>query len=45
MPINSTNTLHNHIHVAVRLRHSSELELSKLRDKRGQWVMTDDMTI
>ena len=45
MPLNSSNTLHNHIHVAVRLKPFSDRELAMMREKRGQWIAKNGNTI
>ena len=40
VPLNQSNTLHNHIHVSVRLKPFSENE----QQKKGQWQITNNET-
>ena len=45
VPLNSSNTLHNHIHVSVRLKPIAESEQQLMKDKRGQWLIPNENTI
>ena len=45
VPLNESNTLHNHIHVTVRLKPFSEQESSLQKQQRGQWFINNDTTI
>ena len=41
VPLNQSHTLHNHIHVSVRLKPILENEVQK----KGQWNISNETTI
>jgi len=48
VPLNQSHTLHNHIHVSVRLKPLAEHEQSMHREKRqlgGPWQIVNETTI
>lgn len=45
VPLNASNTLHNHIHVSVRIKPFTEQELAMQPHKKGPWHILNDTTI